>query len=482
MKLSIDYDLTKRSLNRKRALKIAMIATTISLNISPLFCKDFVNKQAKLVLAFSGLISAIACCNLPDSDYEEKLEETYKNTALKHYRAVLNGEVLLDEKEIEISNQVNLANFVERLPDYQGDYFAPRYGVDKLISRYYIQGQEEPEEEYTPESITIKNFWFYQAIKKHESDENMNLEWLKKASVQSCFISGKKGSGKSFLMRYLLLAYIEQMNENDHFYVIDPHRDEDEPWIEGVDETKLVADGKISDGESAITTVKRIHDVLRSRIKHKETYRKTQSRVRIFFDEVDSFSDPDEQQLISDFIRAVENQGRKYGFTIVVGAHSVKKGEMNIDSSVVNSMLQILFPSVLMDKNSVLSGAIPNINSLKHKMTQYKSDKQSDVRVVGICDDTDFYFSHVPNLKLVNVETDNSTTNTTTQQNPNTVTQPTPYDMIADWCKECLEKHQRLPNDVELLGAWKQLKGVELTEAGLKVLKEYLTKLGFNFS
>jgi len=476
--LSIDYGLTRRSLDNKAKLRTVLITSAVALNLMPLFCKDALNNQAKLALSLAGLVSAIACCRLPDTAYEKKLQKTFKDTAYEQYKLQLNGEIAVAIKQQEITNQVDLAGIVERLPDYQTDYFAPRLGVERLISKYYIQGQEEEEEDYTPESITVKNSWFYQTVQKHEADENINLEWLKKASVQSCFISGKKGSGKSFLMRYLLLAYIEQMGENDHFYIIDPHCDEDEPWIQGVDETKLVAQGKISDGMTAMRSVRALHDLLRSRITHKETYKKTHSRVRVFFDEIDSFSDPDEQQQISDFIRAVENQGRKYGFTIVVGAHSVKKGEMNIDSSVVNSMLQILFPSVLMDRNSILSGAIPNINSLKHKITQYKSDKPSDVRVVGICDDADFYFSHVPNLRLVSVETEQ----TPAQQDSATTPQPTPYDLIADWCKDCLAHHKRLPNDTELLGAWKQLKSIDLTDAGLQILKEYLTKLGFNFS
>jgi|GEM_PF-6958529 len=481
MKLSIDYDLTKRSLKNKAKLRTTLIASAIILNLLPMFCKDVLNSQAKLALSLAGLVSAVACCRLPSTEYEEKLEKTFKDTALAQYKLLLDGEMTVAQKELDINNRVALAGIVELLPEYQGDFSAPMYGVERLISRYYIQGQEEVEEEYAP-SIPIKDSWFYSAVKKHEADENINLEWLKKASVQSCFLAGKKGSGKSFLMRYLLLAYVEQMGERDHFYIIDPHYDPDEPWVQGVDEFKLAAQGKIADGVTAMNSVRALHDLLRSRITHKETYKKTRSRVRIFFDEIDSFSDQEDQQQISDFIRAIENQGRKYGFTIVVGAHSVKKGEMNIDSSVVNSMLQILFPSVLMDRNSILSGAIPAINSLKHKITQYKADKKSDVRVVGICDDAEFYISHVPNLRLVSVESENVETTATTPQDSATAPQPTPYDMIADWCKECLAQHSRLPNDAELCQAWKQLKGIDLTEAGLQILKEYLTKLGFNFS
>ncbi|MFM6007512.1 MAG: hypothetical protein ACKPA7_27260, partial [Sphaerospermopsis kisseleviana] len=104
-------------------------------------------------------------------------------------------------------------------------------------------------------------------------------------------------------------------------------------------------------------------------------------------DEIDSFS-TEMQEEISLGIKKIEYEFAKFGITCMLGAHSIKKGEMGIDSSVISSMLNILFPSVVLDRNSVLSGTFPSLPTLKRMIDTYKKEKlPNDGRLVVIFQD-----------------------------------------------------------------------------------------------
>ena len=128
MNLSIDYNKVQSSLEIKNILKKLIIGSAIILNLSPLFLKNYLNINARLLLAGSGFIFGLCCLKLPSTDYEEKLIKTYKDTALKQHKTVLGGEILKHQTQLEIKNQQELANTIENLPGYQIDYFAAKYG------------------------------------------------------------------------------------------------------------------------------------------------------------------------------------------------------------------------------------------------------------------------------------------------------------------------------------------------------------------
>jgi len=153
MKLSIDYDKVSESISKKQVLRGLIISSAIVLNLLPLFTKDLLNKNAKLTLASVGLFSALACCKLPEFEYESKLKDTFEKTSIKQHKVLLTGEVVKLQTLQEISNQQELASEIEKLPDYQIDYFAPKYGVAPLISKYFIESETE-EKQSNYETIT----------------------------------------------------------------------------------------------------------------------------------------------------------------------------------------------------------------------------------------------------------------------------------------------------------------------------------------
>ncbi len=483
MNLSIDYEKLLTSKSRKVLTRRLVVCSAIALNLMPLVFKDVLNSNAKLALALSGFVTSLCCLKLPEYEYEQKLIDTYEKTSMKEYKLVLQGEVLKTQAKLEITNQQDLAETIEHLPEHQIDYFAQKYGVVPILAKYYIDNDSDTEENETVETVvTTSKSIFENVIEKIEKDDSISLAWLKKAITESCFIAGKKGSGKSHLLRWLLAGFIAQSSDKDLFYVIDKHYDSDSPWVFGVDESELVKRGRIADGKKAIATISELHQSLLNRIENGLTYKKIGSHVRVIVDEIDSYSD-EEMEIISAFAKDVEYQGRKFGFSIHLGAHSIKKGEMGIDSSILGSMLNILYPSVVLDRNSVLSGAFPTVQVMKRMIERYKSQAPKDSRIVVVGDDFEVFVSHVPKLELVqiNVESECTDANVEPVQNVESVEKPSMeflLNQIIIWCKACKEKYGRYPTVEHLKVAWKDISGQELDDKGTALLREYLYKSG----
>ena len=214
-----------------------------------------------------------------------------------------------------------------------------------------------------------------------------------------------------------------------------------------------------------------MHHLLLNRIKNKLTFKKLGITTRVIVDEIDSYSQ-DEMEIISNFAKDIEYQGRKFGFSIILGAHSIKKGEMGIDSSVIGSMINILFPSVVLDRNSILSGAFPSLPKIKSMIDRYKSELPSEGRVVIVNDDSEVFVSHVPRLDLVPVEITEGENISDGQNEP--VTGQNPIERIKDWCNLCFEKYKQYPNREQIKQAWLDLTGKDLSDIALDLLIEKL--------
>ena len=337
MNLSIDYNKVQSSLEIKNTLKKLIIGSAIILNLSPLFLKNYLNINARLLLASSGFIFGLCCLKLPSTDYEEKLIKTFKDTAIKQHKTVLGGEILKHQTQLEITNQQELANTIEKLPDYQKPYFAAKYGVTPILASNYIEENTPIEGEEIP-VINVPKSIFTNTIERYENESNTELKWLKTAINSSCFIAGKKRSGKTYLMKWLLSAYIEQSREIDLFYISDPHYDNvdfDDCWVSPEIDKKLIQNQRLVKSENATLSI--LNDVISAGEQRKKlglTVKKNVGLIRLFMDEIDSYSS-DIQDEISQAIRKIEYEYAKYGITCILGCHSIKKGENGLDSSVI---------------------------------------------------------------------------------------------------------------------------------------------------
>lgn len=471
MNISIDYDKIKESYSNKKLLKKLIIGSAITLTLSPLLLKNTINNNAKLLLASSGFIFSMCCLKLPSTEYEEKLIQTYKNTHLKQYKTAIQGEIVVMQSELEIYNQQRLARNIEDLPIHQVPYFASKYGVVPLIgsnnnTNNYVEDNNNNNE---PLELEVQGSLFENIIKKTETQEGVDLSWMTKAINSSVFLSGKKRSGKTYLMKWILKAYIAKCREQDTFYISDPHYDDvdyDDPWVAKEIDKKLITNGRlVKNQERTLDMINTLLGVIAQRKKQGLTIKKGVGLIRIFMDEVDSYPS-DIQDQISNFIKIVEYEAAKFGVTVCIGAHSIKKGEMGIDSSVISSMLNILFPSVVLDRNSVLSGSFPTLPKLKNMIDSYKNTSlPSDGRLVVIADDSDVYVSHVPKLDLAIIKISND---------PDNNDENNPIAKIKKWCDLCFATYQKYPTQEQIKTAWLEHTKQELSDDALNLLLEKL--------
>jgi hypothetical protein len=467
MNISIDFDKVNSSLELKKIIKKSIIISSLMLNLSPLLFKDLINNNAKLLLASAGFLFSLSNLKLPSSEYEEKLLKTYKDSSIKKHKLILTGEIARINSEIEIKNQIELANSIENLPDYQIPYFASKYGVSSIISNNYISQNQSIKNDEISE-INVNKSIFINKIEHHEIESNSNLNWIKKAIDSSCFIAGKKRSGKTFFMKFLLSAYIEKSRDIDLFYISDPHYDMDfeDPWINPEIDKKLIENKRLVKGENE--TLSMINDVINCGENRKKlglTIKKNVGLIRLFLDEIDSYSS-DIQSEISQAIRKIEYEFAKYGITIVLGCHSIKKSENGLDSSVISSMMNILFPTIVLDRNSILSGIFPSIPKIKNMIDRYKNEfLPKDGRIVAIADDSEFLISHIPKLDLIpiKINEDESKSN-----------DDNPIDKIKKWSDLCYEKFNRYPSKELIKKAWFDYTGKDLSDNALSLLIEKL--------
>ena len=137
-------------------------------------------------------------------------------------------------------------------------------------------------------------------------------------------------------------------------------------------------------------------------------------------------------------------------------------------------MLNILFPSIVLDRNSILSCAFPSLPKMKSMMEKYKNEElPSDARLIVIADDCDVYMSHIPKLDLIpiNINEDDNIADSqnevnTAQNNTNSETN-NPVIRIKKWCDLCYEKYQKHPDREHIKIAWLDLTGNELSDSGL---------------
>ena len=469
MNISIDIDKVHSSLELKNIIKKSIIISSLILNLSPLLLKDLINNNAKLLLASAGFIFSLSSLKLPSTEYEEKLLKTYKDSSIKKHKLILTGEIAKINSEIEINNQIELANSIENLPDYQIPYFASKYGVTSIISNNYISQNQSIKNDEISE-INVNKSIFINKIEHHEIESNSNLNWIKKAIDSSCFIAGKKQSGKSFFMKFLLSAYIEKSRDIDLFYISDPHYDDidyEDPWINPEIDKKLIENKRLVKSETE--TLSMINDIINCGENRKKLgltiKKKNVGLIRLFLDEIDSYSS-DIQSEISQSIRKIEYEFAKYGITAVLGCHSIKKGENGLDSSVISSMMNILFPTIVLDRNSILSGIFPSIPKIKNMIDRYKNESlPKDGRIVAIADDSEFFISHIPKLDLIPIKI-NEDVSTSNDDNP--------IDKIKKWCDLCYEKFTRYPSKELIKKAWHDYTGKDLSDNALSLLIEKL--------
>jgi len=458
MKLSIDYHNADLSIRLKFLVTNTIRVCTISAMLALILFSNVLNRNSKLAIGLYSLIfSSLTLIKIDDS-YEKNLVKIYTDTSKELYKNQLATEIAIAKSDSEIQSGIE---FVENL-----DMDIPINVATNQLQKYgflgFLNQKNNVENAIKNTSRNDENFTIDESIYDDNSIALKDDLWLDKLLFSSCFIAGKKGSGKSHLMKYLAAKTLIECNpEKDLIYIVDPHYDSDTPWFLGLNESKLVESGRIS--KTGISTVLSLSKTLENRIENGLKLSKTNSRIVVFIDEIDSYSKKDLTDVIIPFLTKCEYEGRKYGFFVIVGSHTIKKCNLHLDSSVLASMNCVFFGNILLDRNNVFSGILPSISEIKSEIEYYKSIFKQD-RIVGIVINDEFKITHIPDLILpiFEVVTDKNTTN----------------DLILvakNWYSDCIQNNIK-PTDNEIKEFWCKISGESLTDNGLKLLLQKINR------
>lgn len=421
----------RRAVTKKLTTRYGVVVLSVLLNASPVVLRDYLNKPAKVALSLMALSLTGCCLRLPDASYEIKLLDTLKEIELAQTREQLTGLATQVMINAEMAKDNAIANTIDA-PAPIANHYLRKYQVPLLLPELVtIEGDHHQE-------LTINP-----AIAANKLDlppEPVEPQWLTTAIDSSVFISGKKGSGKTYLLKWLAQQFALK-HQDGVFYVIDPHYDADEPWLGDLDET-LAKNNRLGTAKLLSSAIGDVLRLLEYRKQNAITHKKSGCYpVRLFLDELESLP----QDYITEPITLIENEGRKYNITVCLGAHSTKKESIGLDSSVMDSMMLVLFKNSALDVNAKFSGVFPTKPVLKRMFDTYPSQQ----RLVAVYDG-DVYVSHVPEISL------------------NAFSKKT--DLIEDLCHFC-----NIQNDwsASLIAAkWQELTGQTLTQSGLQMLLE----------
>lgn len=421
--------------------------------LSLILFSNVLNRNSKLAISLYSLIfSSLTLVKIDDS-YEKNLVKIYTDTNKDLYKNLLATEIAIAKSDSEIQSGFE---FVENLNMDIPINIAMRQS-EKYGFLGFLNQRNNLEMPIENTSRIDENFTIDECI---YNDNSMDIEadlWVDKLLFQSCFIAGKKGSGKSHLMKYLAgLTLLKCNPDKDLVYVIDPHYDSDTPWFLGLNEAKLIENGRIS--RNGISTILSLSKTLENRIENGLKLSKTNSRIVVFIDEIDSYGKKELSEVVMPFLTKCEYEGRKYGFCVIIGSHTIKKCNLHLDSSVIASMQCVFFGNILLDRNNVFSGVLPPISEIKSEIEYYKSTFKQN-RIVGTVIDDVFQITHVPDLELPKFEvvTDKNTTDN---------------DLISvakSWYLDCIQNNIK-PTDNEIKDFWCKISGEALTDNGLKLL------------
>lgn len=472
-----------------------------------------------LTASILGLISMFVCQEreLNESLHRRRLElnkkhalrgeniiaaieaEAQENNALKLRAKQLKGEVGDPQNPLSL----------ELLPPAVQFQLAQQRGIPiGFFSEFFDQPNNDP-----PDSIESVNY----DARKIESEiqyirekTGINLEWLNLDFIcSSKLVAGKKGSGKSVFMRYEAAKWFIYAAKNFpkfRLYILDPHYDIEDSkthWLVGLDQNHVAKAYIFKDVEDHYNKWLEIYDELENRVKglSKDRY-----PIKILCDEIERYKrnlDSTKYNFIIKTIEFIQDEGRKYNIEITLGAKTLKKERIGLDSSILTQMNWILFQTVVYDKTIVFP---ENINS---KEIREEVEKLITVqpnipcRVVIVIkqeeDDPKPYVGYLPLLKppYIKVENnqfvdesisltedydnnDDEEDEDDENKNPWLNIKKSPeeenyniYQYLQKWIEECLEIN-KIPSKKHLKFVWEQLTKRELNEAGLEQLLELI--------
>lgn len=231
--LSIDAEKNRKIIGFRNALFGGLVAFGILGTVTPLMFKHQA-RSAKTLSLLSGLLSCGAACLMPLEYHEKKLNKIYNNAVQDNYSNQLSHEKIRIDAIQQIQETQKLADYVEKfVDDYQLGYWANKFEIVPLISKFFIKSSETVESEIEqPNNEVIKFEGQPNVTDAKYIEPEVSNKWLldivvkttlpiEKRSHQHFKIDGGSQSGKSTLVSFLIYC-ISYKSQEIEMNLIDP--------------------------------------------------------------------------------------------------------------------------------------------------------------------------------------------------------------------------------------------------------------------
>ena len=445
---------------------------TVSLILNPNFVPD---KESKLMIQLLGLFASIGFVTTQKlSTTQEKIYGTFKDAQLKDYRTDVANKMAYTSTVSKIEGTRDTAYYVSTLPEYEQARWIQQFGLQGILppENYFKQ---QSTEEYNPEvTIDLPKQIVNQQVKETEEKTGFDLSWLDSDFISSSkVVVGARGSGKSVFLHYEASRYLLE-NPNESLFIFDPHFDDLKPdkfWLKNLPLSILIERFVTKNHQEIYKKILALRDELNKRIDN-NLRPPNVPKVKIILDEEENLKrrlKDDEFENVLEFFDLVQDEGRKFGFDITIGMHSLKKGNTGIDSAALGQMNWLLFEKAAYDSATKYPSDFDQ-SEIKRlaKVVNKQIDRKKGRCIVVISHDlpepiiTALPYLKPPTINLENEPTDNHCAEST----------DTP-DYLSQ-LKQVIASLENTPTDGELAYLWLQISGKELDEKGLSLLKEML--------
>lgn len=444
--------------------------STFSLLLNPNLVPD---KESKLIIQTLGLISSVGFCVTQKlGEKQEKIYSSMEKAQLQDLTVSLKNQVAKNSIVSKIESLRNAAYYIDTLPEYEH----PRW-----IQQFELQGilppqKQQIEPEYNPEvTIDIPKQVVNQQVKITEEKTGLDLSWLDSDFIRSSkIVVGKRGSGKSVYLHYEASRFLLENQHDSELYIFDPHFDDTKPkefWLKNISISILIEKFVTKKAQEIYKRILVLKDELNKRIDN-NLRPPNVPKVKIILDEEENLKTrlkDEEFENVLEFFDLIQNEGRKYGFEITIGMHSLKKQNTGIDSAALGQMNWLLFEKAAYDSSTKYPSDFDQTEikkAAKQVNTQIDRNKARCVVVINQ-EMPDPIITALPYLEppIINVESE-----VIDSHQAETVEKPDYLELL----KQAIEELGDFPDDETLAYLWLQITGQELNEKGIELLKEKL--------
>ena len=453
------FDIERASIEQlirvERAVLGIFAAGAIAGTFSPLLLPQ-ASRIAKTLSLGYGMVSAGAftlCTHLQRR--KEKIYQSIDAGQLQELKQQMTHAIAYSSSVGKIEATRKLAAFVQQLPPWEQSRWVQQFGLQGLVEPPTLEAEVRA---YPGLTTDIRSEQSSFGDLSEELAPAIDYSWLDERFLcASKGVFGARGSGKSTYLSFQALQFL-QFHPDGELRIGDIHYDEEESqWLPGTAADELLDKYVATHPTQILALFRRARQLLRERIDSRD---RKAFPFHFICDEFVGFMSrltDDERFEVVKIIEDNSFEGRKYGVSITLGLHSLKKQMTGIDSSALLSGMDLLFLGRSLADPATKFPADIDAKRLLTEQEQLQAvlneqdgracvvRKLGDVPVVVV----------LPFIDLTGYSASQD----------------------ADWYEEITAWVQglgRKPQPQELRAKWEVLTGQTLNDEGLKLLREHL--------